>query len=38
LAAVAVLDFGADKTASDTFVVTFPPMTYTTAVIRDTLS
>ena len=34
LAAVAVLDFGSDKTASGTFPVTFPPSTATTAVIR----
>lgn len=33
-AAVAVLDFGADKTASNTFTVTFPVATSTTAVIR----
>ena len=33
-AAVAVLDFGADKTASNTFTVTFPPATSTTAIIR----
>jgi hypothetical protein len=33
-AAVAVLDFGSDKTASGTFTVTFPPATATTAVIR----
>lgn len=33
-AAVAVLDFGSDKTASDTFTVTFPPATASTAVIR----
>jgi hypothetical protein len=33
-AAVAVLDFGSDKTASGTFRVTFPPATATTAVIR----
>ena len=32
--AVAVLDFGSDKTASGTFTVTFPPSTATTAVIR----
>ena len=35
-AAVAVLDFGSDKTASGTFTVTFPPATATTAVIRTT--
>jgi hypothetical protein len=33
-AAVAVLDFGSDKTASGTFTITFPPSTATTAVIR----
>ena len=33
-AAVAVLDFGSDKTASGTFTVTFQPATATTAVIR----
>lgn len=33
-AAVAVLDFGSDKTASNTFTVTFPVATSTTAVIR----
>ena len=33
-AAVVVLDFGSDKTASGTFTVTFPPNTATTAVIR----
>jgi hypothetical protein len=33
-AAVAVLDFGSDKTATGTFTVTFPPSTATTAVIR----
>ena len=33
-AAVAVLDFGSDKTASGTFTVTFPPATATTAVMR----
>ena len=33
-AAVAVLDFGSDKTASGTFTVTFPTATATTAVIR----
>ena len=33
-AAVAVLDFGSDKTASDTFTVVFPPSTASTAVIR----
>ena len=32
--AVAVLDFGSDKTASGTFTVTFPPATASTAVIR----
>ena len=34
LAAVAVLDFGSDKTAIGTFTVTFPSATATTAVIR----
>jgi hypothetical protein len=33
-AAVAVLDFGSDKTCSGTFVVTFPTATSTTAIIR----
>ena len=33
-AAVAVLDFGSDKTASGNFTITFPPTTSTTAVIR----
>lgn len=33
-AAVAVLDFGSDKTATNTFTVTFPAATSTTAVIR----
>lgn len=33
-AAVAVLDFGADKTATTEFTVTFPAATPTTAVIR----
>ena len=33
-AAVAVLDFGSDKTALGTFTVTFPIATATTAVIR----
>ena len=33
-AAVAVLDFGSDKTAANTFTVTFPADTYTDAVIR----
>jgi hypothetical protein len=33
-AAVAVLDFGSDKTAVSTFTVTFPADTYTDAVIR----
>lgn len=33
-AAVAVLDFGSDKTASNTFTITFPTTTATTAVIR----
>jgi len=33
-AAVAVLDFGSDKTASNSFTVTFPTATATTAIIR----
>ena len=33
-AAVAVLDFGNDKTATNTFTVTFPAATSTTAIIR----
>ena len=33
-AAVAVLDFGNDKTATNTFTVTFPAATSSTAVIR----
>lgn len=33
-AAVAVLDFGSDKIATDTFTVTFPTATATTAIIR----
>jgi hypothetical protein len=33
-AAVAVLDFGSDKTATSTFVVTFPTATASTAIIR----
>jgi len=33
-AAVAVLDFGSDKTATSTFTVTFPTATATTAIIR----
>jgi hypothetical protein len=32
--AVAVLNFGADKTATATFTVTFPTATSTTAIIR----
>jgi hypothetical protein len=31
---IAVLDFGADKTCSNTFTITMPPNTYTTALIR----
>lgn len=34
LAAVAVLDFGSDKTATGMFTITFPAPTATTAVIR----
>ena len=33
-AAVAVLDFGSDKTATSTFTVTFPTATATTAIIQ----
>jgi hypothetical protein len=33
-AAVAVLDFGSDKTATNTFTVTFPTATATDAIIR----
>ena len=33
-AAVAVLDFGADKTASSTFTITFPTADATNAIIR----
>jgi len=33
-AAVCVLDFGADKTCSSTFTVTFPSATSTSAIIR----
>lgn len=33
-AAVCVLDFGSDKTAANTFTVTFPAATITDAVIR----
>lgn len=33
-AAVAVLDFGSDKTATSTFTVTFPTAGATTAIIR----
>mgnify|MGYP006291848837 CR=1 FL=1 len=33
-AAVCVLNFGSDKTASGTFTVTFPPNTATNAVLR----
>lgn len=33
-AAVAVLDFGSDKTASNSFTITFPAATATTAIIR----
>jgi hypothetical protein len=33
-AAVAVLDFGSDKTASNTFTVAFPTATATDAIIR----
>jgi len=33
-AAVAVLNFGSDKTAINTFTVTFPTATATSAIIR----
>jgi hypothetical protein len=33
-AAVAVLDFGADKTATNTFTITFPTNTASNAIIR----
>lgn len=33
-ASVAVLDFGSDKTTTNTFTVTMPPNTATTALIR----
>jgi len=33
-AAVAILDFGADKTATNSFTVTFPASTSTSAIIR----
>jgi hypothetical protein len=33
-AAIAVLDFGSDKTATSSFTVTFPADTSTTAIIR----
>jgi hypothetical protein len=33
-AAVAVLNFGSDKTATNTFTITFPSATSTTAVLR----
>jgi hypothetical protein len=33
-AAVAVLDFGSDKTATNTFTVTFPAATSSSAIIR----
>ena len=33
-AAVAVLDFGSDKTATNSFTVTFPTATASTAIIR----
>ena len=35
-AAVAVLDFGSDKTATNTFTVTFPAATSSSAIIRLT--
>lgn len=33
-AAVCVLNFGSDKTATNTFIITFPSATSTTAVLR----
>jgi hypothetical protein len=33
-AAVAVLDFGSDKTASSSFTITFPTADYSSAIIR----
>jgi hypothetical protein len=33
---VCVLDFGSDKTSTNTFVVQFPPSTYSTAILRIT--
>ena len=33
--AIAVLDFGADKTANGTFTITLPANTATTALIRS---
>ena len=35
-AAVAVLDFGSDKTAANTFTITFPADNYSDAIIRFT--
>jgi hypothetical protein len=35
-AAVAVLDFGSDKTTTGTFTITFPTNTYSTAILRLT--
>ena len=34
-AAVAVLDFGSDKTASSSFTITFPTADYSSAIIRS---
>jgi hypothetical protein len=33
---IAVLDFGADRTGSGVFTITFPPNTATSAIIRST--
>ena len=33
---IAILDFGADKTAANSFAVTLPPNTATSAIIRST--
>lgn len=37
-AAVAVLNFGNDKTATNTFTVTFPPFTAADAIIRSSVN
>jgi len=34
-ASVAVIDFGSDKSCANTFTVTMPPNTYSTALIRS---